>query len=218
MINFIVCEDNKIILQKNLDIINKLMFKNNIDYKLYPFTEYTESLQEIINDSELKKIYILDVELSNYSGIDIAKEIRKVDKDSFILISTVHTEYLPYTLKSKLLIYDFISKFDDYEETMKKVLNEIIKSYPETQTLYIKQNGKKINIKLEDIIYIKHDNKIRKTIISTKKDNYEVNIPLKSIIKCLDARFVKQNGYIINTQEVDNTILYSYTNKIGVIA
>lgn len=30
MINFVVCEDNKIILQRNIDIINRVMFKNNI--------------------------------------------------------------------------------------------------------------------------------------------------------------------------------------------
>lgn len=28
MLNFVVCEDNKVILQKNIDIINSVMFKN----------------------------------------------------------------------------------------------------------------------------------------------------------------------------------------------
>ena len=30
MINFIVCEDSEIILERNIDVINKVMFNNNI--------------------------------------------------------------------------------------------------------------------------------------------------------------------------------------------
>lgn len=208
MINFIVCEDNKIILQKNLDIINKIMFNNNVDYKLYPFTEYNDTLKRLIRDTNGKKVYILDIELSNISGIEIAREIRKYDKDSFILISTVHTDYLPYTLKSKLLIYDFISKFDDYDQNLTKILLEIINLYPETQMLTIKLKGKIIDIYYDDILFIKYDNQKRKTIISTKSMNYELNLPLKSIIKNLDDRFQKKDGFIINTYLIDNTALY----------
>lgn len=40
MINFVVCEDNKIILQRNIDIINRVMFKNNINYRVYSFSIY----------------------------------------------------------------------------------------------------------------------------------------------------------------------------------
>ncbi len=210
MINFIVCEDNRIILQKNLDIINKLMFNNNVDYKLYPFTEYNSSLKKLIHDTSNKKVYILDIELSNTSGIDIVREIRKFDKESFILISTVHTDYLPYALKSKLLIYDFISKFDDYEETLTKVLSEIINLYPESQMLTIKLKGKMIDIYYKDILTIKYDSNKRKTIISTKKTTYEVNLPLKSIIKNLDDRFIKKNGIIINAQFINDFTLYTY--------
>lgn len=129
MINFIVCEDNKIILRKNMDIINKAMFKNNCDYRIYPFTEDNKDLQEIINNEIENKIYILDIELENISGIDIARKIREKDKESIIIISTTYIEYLPHTIKSKLLLFDFISKFENYEENLtisiKKAIQEL---------------------------------------------------------------------------------------------
>lgn len=127
MINFIVCEDNKIILQKNIDIINKAMFNNNINYKIYQFENDSDKLQNLIDADIGKKIYVLDIELENISGIDIATKIRKKDTRSIIIISTTYVEYLPYTLKNKLMLFDFVSKFEDYEDNLYKVVKKAIK-------------------------------------------------------------------------------------------
>lgn len=208
MINFIVCEDNKIILQKNIDIINKVMFNNNLNYRVYPFSSYNDDLKKLINSVEDKKIYILDIELGDKSGIDIAREIRKEDIDSFIVISTAHTEYLPYTLKSKLLIFDFVSKFDDYENNVFRVINNILDDYPETKKLVIKVGKKITEINFDDIISLKYDSRVRKTIISTKARDYEINKPLISISKDLDQRFKKQdNGIIININHSNDILI-----------
>ena len=131
MINFIVCEDNKIILQKNIDIINKTMFKNNESYRIYQFTNNDKKLQELINDDIGLKIYILDIELENISGIDIARKIRSKDNDSIIIISTTYVEYLPFALKNKLMLFDFVSKFEDYEVNLSNVINNAIKQLQE---------------------------------------------------------------------------------------
>ena len=131
MINFIVCEDNKIILQKNVDIINKIMFKNNESYRIYQFTNNDKKLQELINEDIGLKIYILDIELENISGIDIARKIRSKDNNSIIIISTTYVEYLPFALKNKLMLFDFVSKFEDYEENLSKVINNAIKQLQE---------------------------------------------------------------------------------------
>ena len=127
MVNFIVCEDNKIILQKNVDIINKTMFNTNLDYRIYQFTSNTKDLQNIIKNNIDEKIYILDIELDNISGIDIARQIREKDNKSIIIISTTYVEYLPFTLKNKLMLYDFVSKFDEYEKNLSNVIVNAIK-------------------------------------------------------------------------------------------
>ena len=120
MINFIVCEDNKIILQKNIDIINKTMFKNNINYRIYQFTDYTSNLDEIIKSDIDNKVYLLDIELNNSSGIDIARDIRQKDTESIIILATTYVEYLPHTLNDKLMLFDYLSKFEDYEKNLSK--------------------------------------------------------------------------------------------------
>lgn len=205
MINFIICEDNRVILQKNIDIINRAMFNNNINYRIYSFTEYNNDLKKVIKNKDTKKIYILDIELGNTSGLEISREIRKYDIDSFIIISTAHTEYLPYTLKSKLLIYDFISKFDDYDSNLFKAINNILEVYPEYKTLSIKIKGKNHSIHFNEIISIKYDSNKRKTIITTKNKVYEANAPIVSITRDLDSRFIKtKDKTIVNTRLLDN--------------
>lgn len=127
MINFIVCEDNNVILQKNMDIINKLMFKNNLNYRIYKFTNDSKELQNLIKNNDIgEKIYILDIELETISGIDIARQIRKLDNKSIIIISTTYVEYLPFALKNKLMLFDFVSKFEDYETNLSNVIKNAI--------------------------------------------------------------------------------------------
>lgn len=131
MLNFIVCEDNKVILQKNIDIINKVMFKNNVNYRVYPFANYSDELKDLINSNIGKKVYLLDIELDDISGIDIATEIRKKDLDSLIIIATSYIEYLPYILKSKLILFDFVSKFENYEQNLSSVLKKALSTINE---------------------------------------------------------------------------------------
>lgn len=108
------------------------MFKNNINYRVYSFSSFSEELKELMNSNIGQIIYILDIELEDASGLDIASEIRKKDLDSFIIISTSYIDYLPYTLKSKLMLFDFVSKFENYEQNLLSVLYKILASINET--------------------------------------------------------------------------------------
>lgn len=141
MINFIVCEDSEVILERNIDVINKVMFNNNIEYRIYKFQSYNEELKNIIKESLENKIYILDIELGSDSGIDLAGDIRKIDLTSFIIISTVHSEYIPYTLKSKLLIFDYVSKLSNYNEDLSNAIKRILKELKDQKRVETTKKG-----------------------------------------------------------------------------
>ena len=104
MLKFIVCEDNEIIRKKNISVINKVMFSNNVNYNIFEFNSYNNDLLDIINDNSGRKVYILDIELGSKSGIDIARLIRKNDWESFIIISTAHYELFPQVFKDRLIL------------------------------------------------------------------------------------------------------------------
>ena len=67
MLKFIVCEDNEIIRKKNISVINKVMFSNNVNYNIFEFNSYNNDLLDIINDNSGRKVFILDIELGSKS-------------------------------------------------------------------------------------------------------------------------------------------------------
>lgn len=203
MINFIVCDDDKAITDIVKNIITKVMFQNNLEYKIHIFNDYDESFEEITKSDIENKIYILDIEVGNKSGLDIASKIRNKDWYSILVILTSHyeLEYLAY--KSKILILDFISKFDLYEKKMEDTINLCIKSKLENHKLILKINRKIEQIDFGNILYMTYDSSIRKVKIYTKNEEYETTETLKDIAEHLKGNFVyTHRACIVNMNNV----------------
>ena len=214
MLNFIICEDNSELRKINEDIINKAMFNNNYDYKVFLFSKYNEELCNIINSQIGKKIYLLDIELDEKSGIEIAREIRKNDWDSIVLMATAHTEMFPQVFKDRLMLFDFISKFDNYTEDLYNCINKIIKIY--STKIPFNFNIRKINHQVdhEEILYLYFSKSERKTILKTISKEYQISKPLKTLSQNLPDNYIKINNHCVinknNVKEIDTdgTILF----------
>ena len=85
MLRFIVCEDNNDFLDRLSGTINKVMMLYKFEYKTNKFTKYNSELRDIINNKNEEKIYILDIELGDVSGLEIASEIRENELESIII-------------------------------------------------------------------------------------------------------------------------------------
>ena len=205
MINFIVCEDNDMVLNKNINTINNIMFSNNIEYKIYSFKNYNEDLQNIIDNNFDNKIFILDIELEDCSGIDIARKIRKNDWNSLIIFSTAHFELFPQVFSDKLMIFDYISKFDSYESHLKETLEKCINILNHNDSLSFKCGSEYNNIKLNTVLYLMFDKYTRKTIIKTINNKFYINDTLSSFESNLNKDFKRINrSCIINMLNVKN--------------
>ena len=134
MINFIICDDNNHVREFDKKIISKIAMPYDFDYTIHSFDRYNIKLKNLINTPSDIKIYILDLELPNKSGTEIANEIRKIDWESIIIILTSHDELEFKLLKEKLLIFDFISKFENYEQNLLSVLYKILASIKKTSS------------------------------------------------------------------------------------
>ena len=104
MINFIVCDDNKNILNNVKKIIEKAMMNNDTNYEIHKFDDYDSKFKEIMGKKIPNKIYILDIETPTSSGIDIARKIRNIDYNSIIIFLTAHEE-LCYTILQKEFLF-----------------------------------------------------------------------------------------------------------------
>lgn len=191
MINFIICDDNKYAREITETIISKVTMPYDFSYVVNSFEKYNNSLKKVINDSSDIKIYILDLEMPGKSGVDIAREIRKIDWDSIIIILTSHDELELKLLKEKLLILDFISKFDNYEERLINTINMVINKLNLKKILSFKSDKELHQVMLNSIYYIYKDNYSDKSIIVTENKTYPVNESLNSLIKRLDNNFLQ---------------------------
>ena len=95
MLNFVLCDDEANMLNKISLLFEKVFIKDDIDAKIVLKTsDYTELLSYVSNN--LVNVVVLDIEFknTNLNGLDIANEIRKINKTCYIIFITSHFEYV----------------------------------------------------------------------------------------------------------------------------
>ena len=204
MIKFIIVEDEEKWNKEFERVINDVLFESDKDYEIYTFTKYNNELKTLIEDNSEQKIYLMDLELDpKHTGMDILREIREDDWDSEIIVLTNHDRMFETVHKEIYKTFDFIEKFDNFENRLKNDIKKIInKKYDTGKFLY---NNKKISLQIyyKDIMYIYRDTVERKLIIKTTNNEFLVNMSIADILKKLDKRFTRcHKSCIINEDRV----------------
>lgn len=203
MLEFIICDDDKIITEKVEKTIDDIMMKNKIIYKTISFYDYNDEFIKLINNKECIRIYILDIETPSRSGIDIARVIREKDMESIIIFMTGHDELGPAVLKKELWFLSFINKFENSDERLKKSILKALQILNIQTKLHFEERGVIYNISLNDILYITRDSIERKSIIKTEKNEYKTYKTLLELSSMLDERFVQTHrACIVNKERV----------------
>lgn len=214
MIKFILVDDETKWLNEYEKIINKVFFKSEKEYDIFPFTKYEEQLNNLIKDNSEQKIYLMDLDLkgSKLSGMDILREIREKDWDSEIIVLTNHDRMFETVHKEIYKTFDFIEKFDNLDKRLSKDLEMIAKQNYDTGKLIYSNNKVSLQIYFKDIQYISRDTIDRKLIIKTTNNEFVVNIPIQDMLKMLDGRFSQcHRSCIINEDRVvEKNYLKSY--------
>ncbi len=229
MINFIICDDCQIVNKKIVNIISKIMMPTDIEYKVNEFIDFNAEFKKIMNSKIGNKVYILDVEVNNTSGLDIARKIREKDWDSVIIFVSAHYELSHQAFKDRLLILDFISKFDNYEQKLKDSIYTCLNILKKKPYLTFLSSNIMNRINYDDILYITRDEKTRKVCLYTYYKKFDINTTLSEIEKKLTHSFIKTHrACIINKNNIkkidfnlnkiifkngDHTYLLSRSNK-----
>lgn len=216
MVRIVVVEDDKEIQLAIKKILRKLDIFKDEEVKIEYFTKYTNNLKEIINNSAERKIYILDIELeTKVSGIDIAKYIRESDWESEIIFITNHDKMFETAYRSVYEVFDFIEKFHDLENRLKKDINEIFKRNFDNKMLMFNSRNISLKIFYRSITYLYRDKDSRKIIVNTDKTQYSMNLGVNDALNYLDSRFkIVHRACIVNTDRVE---AYNWTKGYFVL-
>ena len=203
MINFIVVEDNIKVTNTVENIINKIMMKEKLEYKINTYDDYNPNFKKVMNINKSNKIYILDIETKSASGIDIARQIRKRDVESVIIFITAHEELGSVIIKENLLVLTFICKFDDFDNKLFNAINNALEIVGSKKTIRFNDYNSIYTIPLKDILYITRDSIERKSIIKTEYASYKVTKSLTELKDMSDGELIQTHkSCIVNMKRV----------------
>lgn len=139
-----VCDDEQIFID---DVVAKLKEQS----EQYEISEYTSG-EELLDSSLDFNIIFLDIEMTGINGINTAFSLRERKYDGMIIFLTSHTEFMPNAFKVKA--FRFLDKPLDNEkfnEAFSEAKKEILNM---EHILLSDRSGKKIYLKLTDIVYL----------------------------------------------------------------
>lgn len=217
MIRVAVVDDERAITEKVTDIVKEHFESIKQSYKVKSFQHPEELLQEL-KRKEYFDVFFLDVEME-INGLDVAKEIRQLYMEPFIVFVT---SYKKYSLNGyEYNAYRYIIK-ENLEEKLPEVLDRIQEQLESGGSKYyvIESPSGVERISYNNLYYLHIQGKY--TYFHTRKGNARVRKTLKTVYKELDAEeFVYvDKSYVVNLHHVmelrDKQIIMRGGDKIPV--
>ena len=226
MLRFIICEDNKDFMERIAQIINKVMMPYNFEYKISKFTEYNKEVEEIITKKNEQKIYVLDVELPDISGLEIASEIRTEDLDSTIMFITSHPECQNDIFYSRLLAIDYINKDRLWSDRFEKTITYAIKNLNKRRILSFEFNYNSFRLLIDRILYIEKVQDNQKCTINMEDGSkYEMISTITNLKDKLGPSFYQSHkSCLVNVEKIkrinyaDNTITFQNDKSVYLLS
>lgn len=197
MLNITLVDDNEDLLS----IIRSLIEQHLIDsYKISDYSAPRSVIYDL-NQKRYSNIYFLDIEMPAYNGFDLAKQIRKSNKDAFIVFLTSHPEYAlqGYDLEIQADYYILKSQM---EQKIPLFLDDVKKKIQNKRYYIIQNTIRFIKLDLDDVYTIHKASK--NSIITTKDDRFEERISLEKLLEHMNFPdlIVADRGTIVNLQHI----------------
>ena len=153
MLNFIICDDEPHMISKLSLLFEKAFLKNDFDAKIVLKTSNPQVLLSYIS-SNLVNVVVLDIDFKNskMNGLNIAEEIRKINKDCYIIFITSHFEYVMEAYAYKTFAYLFKNSLS--VDTLSETLNRLFDDASGSCTKFIKIDHKGTFVDLNDVQFI----------------------------------------------------------------
>lgn len=206
MINVLICDDSgkQVVLMRQA-ILNYQTQKGQVLFQVFAALSTKDASKYI--DSKHIDVAILDIEIDEKTGIDIAKEIQIHNPNCKIIFITNYESfaYSAYQIEA----FSYILKPLDNQKLFHQ-LDKILSIY-QKDNLFKKYNSFKLEIRFKgkttyipqgDILYI--EKKGKNVVVITDDAAYEYTDNLKDLEKKLDREsFLRcHNGFIVNIKRI----------------
>lgn len=185
----------------------KMIEKEFIDIRIYQSSSITTAMS-ILKEKDIK-LFFIDINLGDESGLELAKKIRTIPKYKLtgIVFITSQIIHIIEAFKS-IHCYDFLVKPYDVSEVKK-----IIKLFFQEDDSYLDEdckfsminidNSVAIKVYHKDILFIEYSS--RSCILHTRNDKYEIKgIGLNKLLQTINDDDIIQShkSYAINIKHI----------------
>lgn len=179
-------------------MLDTIFCKNDFEAQVAFSSDNTEEVLNYISSNKVD-VAMLDINLkSNKTGIELAKEIRKINKNIYIIFTTGHLEYAMIAYKVKT--FDYIAKpinYDRLEETIIRLFEDVT-SVPKR---YLKIDNKNTLVDESEVQYIKRDG--MKLVFHTNSRDYDTYSSFNKFQDKLPENYIRcHKSYIANINQI----------------
>lgn len=205
MLNFVICDDEVNMLNRLSTLFEKTFVKNDFSAKI---VLKTSDYRKVISymSSNIVNVVVLDIEFknSNMNGLNIAEEIRKINKDCYIIFITSHFEYLMQAYDYKTFAYLFKNSLS--VDTLSDTLSRLFDDISGNSRKFLKIDNKGTFIDLNDIQFIEKNG--MKLIYHTSHEKFETYNSFSKIEDSLPENFVRcHKSFVVNIDNIANISL-----------
>jgi len=202
-----ICDDDAYFLSTLKNALIKYATLNDLTFDIHCFSSGEELLGKY--ESSHFHLLLLDMEMKQLNGIEVAQNIRKSDDNVLIIYITTYEDFALDAFRvnaESYLVKPVLWKelCTELDRVFKRLM--LSTSQSELAKMYITLDTKEgiIQLSFDDIIYI---SKLRNYLIfHTRKKDFYVYMNLKDVMKRLDiSTFVQINkGQIVNWRKISN--------------
>ena len=151
MIRILLCDDDPAFLESLYAEVTGLLQNREEKAKVHKFHSMEAISDQMLSSCDL--IFLdVDYQGQNYTGMDIARRLRKFRKDAVIIFVTNFIEYAPEGYEVQAFRY--ILKRNLHEELGPYLDQAIAQLSASRETVKIQANGEYMDLPIEDVLYM----------------------------------------------------------------
>ena len=230
MIEVVIVDD----IEYFRDLIKKILVqefqKERIDINIFQFEGFNKNFWKIATTKKYK-LFILDIEVNDINGIDVARKIRTFDIRSDIIFITAYDtiKYKNLILYSTIKPLSFINKKNIKIDLIEKIsyIKQMISEEPcNDNKINFKNKNKSYQLTEKNIDFFEVNKINHKIIIHTIDSVFEVDNTIQNIeVKPDKNKFIKTHRSciinLLNVKQVDyknSSIIFYSENKTKLLS
>lgn len=222
MIELVICDDDTASLNQTKQFLTGMLHLWNEEIEIMTYTDSDSLMKRLRSENEQTDILLLDIDMPDISGLEVAQFIRDEDSDIIVIFLTAHDEFV--YMSFQYAPFRYIRK-----EYMKEELPSAIKaavaklSIQRSFSICLRTKEGELSVKIADITHFQMENR-RICVYMVQGATYIIWKKLKELKAEIDARdgsfIYVHSGCVVNLRHVrtlrSGTVVLDGARKIEI--